>query len=89
MFPNVHFSLYNVSTFVYLCTQIITRYVTRGKAKMSGIIIRPTPGRKKYYGIQREAMRLGVTYQHLWQVLTGRRTSVRIMREVRIKEARS
>lgn len=54
---------------------------------MSGIVVRESDGRKKFYGIKREAKRLGVRYEHLWMVLTGRRTSARIMRDVRIKEA--
>jgi len=51
------------------------------------IITRKDTKRKRYFGITKEARRLGVTVPHLWQVLTGRRVSGRIMREVRIAEA--
>ena len=40
---------------------------------------RPTGRRVKYPGITRHARKLGVTYPHLWQVLTGRRQSKRLM----------
>lgn len=36
-------------------------------------------GRVKYPGIVRHARHLGVSYPHLWQVLTGRRQSRRLM----------
>jgi hypothetical protein len=45
-------------------------------------------GRKRYFGIAKEAERLGVSQVHLWSVLTGRRTSARLMKQLRIKEFR-
>jgi hypothetical protein len=51
---------------------------------MDGIVVRENGGRKKFYGIKREARRLGVRYEHLWMVLTGRRESRSLMRRVRI-----
>jgi hypothetical protein len=35
--------------------------------------------RVHYHGIVADARRLGVSYPHLWQVLTGRRESVRLV----------
>lgn len=42
----------------------------------------------RYLGIQAEANRLGVNRVHLWQVLSGNRQSKRLMKQVRIKEAK-
>ncbi len=41
----------------------------------------------RFLGITEEAKRLGVTHQHLYEVLMGRRASARILSEVRIREA--
>lgn len=40
----------------------------------------------KYYGVSREARRLGVTMVHLSAVLNGKRESKRLMKKVQIKE---
>jgi hypothetical protein len=40
-------------------------------------------GRTRYPGITRHARMLGVTYPHLWQVLTGRRASRRLIARYR------
>jgi hypothetical protein len=42
----------------------------------------------RYVGIKEEAERLGVNRIHLWQVLSGKRQSARLMKRVRIKEAK-
>ena len=41
-----------------------------------------------YYGIQREAKRLGVTTGHLSRVLRGERISKRLKDKVQIKEVK-
>ena len=41
---------------------------------------KPKPSRVKYVGIVSDARALGVSYPHLWQVLTGRRKSKSLMR---------
>lgn len=43
-------------------------------------------GKVRFIGIKKEAARLGVTHNHLWCVLMGRRVSKRLMDQVRIKE---
>ena len=66
---------------------IITRKATGAKGKTDGgIRVRPAGRRKRFIGICAEASRLGVSVEHLWMVLTGRRVSQRIMREVRIRQ---
>ena len=51
-------------------------------------IVKRNSGRKRFFGIATEAKRLGVSQVHLWSVLTGRRKSARIMRELRISETK-
>ncbi len=53
---------------------------------MSGIRIKQQGNQTRYIGIEAEAKRLGVSYGHLWQVLQGRRSSKRILSEVRIQK---
>jgi hypothetical protein len=43
------------------------------------IALRPKRGKKKFYGITQDAKALGVTRQHLWEVLVGNRQSKRLM----------
>lgn len=52
-----------------------------------GIAERKDTKRKRFFGIEAEARRLGVSAPHLWMVLTGRRQSARLMSQVRIAEA--
>ena len=47
-----------------------------------------TPDGVRFLGIKKEARRLGVSHNHLWCVLMGRRVSKRIMDRVRIKEVK-
>ena len=47
-----------------------------------------TPKGTRFLGITAEANRLEVTREHLWQVLTGRRTSAALMRRVKITEVK-
>ena len=42
----------------------------------------------RFIGIRKEARRLGVTQNHLWRVLTGKRDSNRIMEHIQIKEVK-
>lgn len=49
------------------------------------IVTRTDTRRKRYFGVEAEAARLGVSRNHLWQVLVGRRQSKRLMALVQIK----
>lgn len=42
----------------------------------------------EFYGISREARRLGVSPGHLSRIVHGKRISKRLMKQVRIKEAK-
>lgn len=51
-----------------------------------GITVVNTANGKRYLGILAEAERLGVSREHLWLVLSGKRESKSLIRRVRIKE---
>jgi len=58
------------------------------KDKATGITILNINGKRRYIGINAEADRLGVSRQHLWNVLNGTSTSARIKKQVKIKEVK-